>query len=125
LAFLFENLDTKLYDTDKIAAVTSLPLLGQIPEVSKQTLRNLLFVVYPYSEILRYLRTRIIGAAQKTNLHTLMVTSAQPAEGKSTIVTNLALSLAQVGHRVILVDTDPPADCSSSRHYDTRGLQCP
>jgi capsular exopolysaccharide synthesis family protein len=106
LAFLFDNLDTKLYDTKTIATVTNLPILGQIPEISSRQLANLLFVVFPYSEIFRYLRTQIISAAQKTNLRTLMITSAQPAEGKSTIVTNLALSLTQVGYNVVLVDTD-------------------
>jgi succinoglycan biosynthesis transport protein ExoP len=106
LAFLFDNLDTKLYDTQTIAAITGLPILARIPEVPKLKRTKLLFVVYPYSEILRYLRTRVLNAAQKSNLRTLMVTSAQPAEGKSTIITALALSLAQIGHKVVLVDAD-------------------
>ncbi|HMJ60267.1 MAG TPA: P-loop NTPase, partial [Bryobacteraceae bacterium] len=36
----------------------------------------------------------------------LVVTSASPAEGKSTVVSNLAIAIAEVGQRVLLIDAD-------------------
>ncbi len=104
LAFLFENTDSTLFTPDQVAEVTGARILGRIPSVRMRrgvpTNDN-----FPAEEAFLRLRTNLTqldhGAAQ-----TLMVTSAQPAEGKSTIAVNLARALAQTGRSVVIVDAD-------------------
>ena len=60
----------------------------------------------PAAEAFRTLRTNLEFSALDQPLHTLLVTSAAPDEGKSTTVANLAVVLAQTNKRVILVDAD-------------------
>ena len=60
----------------------------------------------PISEAYRTLRTNIEFSSFEKQLHTLVVTSASPEEGKSTTLANLAVTMAQAGKKVILVDCD-------------------
>ncbi len=60
----------------------------------------------PISEAYRTLRTNIQFSSLDKPLSTLLVTSTGPDEGKSTILANLAVTFAQAGNRVILVDCD-------------------
>ncbi len=60
----------------------------------------------PAAEAFRTLRTNIMFAALSSPIQTLILTSPAPDEGKSTTVANLAVTMAQAGHRVILVDAD-------------------
>ena len=60
----------------------------------------------PVSEAFRALRTNLQFARPGDPLRSLLVTSAGPSEGKTSISANLALILAQAGKRVILVDAD-------------------
>jgi capsular exopolysaccharide synthesis family protein len=52
------------------------------------------------------LRTSVLLSTAGRPPRTLLVTSAQVGEGKTTVSTNLAISLSQLGHRVLLVDCD-------------------
>jgi len=58
------------------------------------------------AEAYRTLRTNLTFAALDKPLETLVVTSAAPDEGKSTVLANLGVTLAQGERRVILVDAD-------------------
>ena len=60
----------------------------------------------PISEIFRTLRTNIQFANTKRGLHSLLITSTSPSEGKSWVSANLAVVFAQAGKKVILVDCD-------------------
>lgn len=60
----------------------------------------------PISEAYRSLRTSIQYSKADTNLKTIIVTSPGPQEGKSTTVANLAITIAQMGTKTLLVDTD-------------------
>jgi len=60
----------------------------------------------PVSEAYRTLRTNIQFSGLDKSLRTLLVTSSSPAEGKSTTLGNLAVTFAQAGNQVILVDCD-------------------
>lgn len=61
---------------------------------------------YAFMESIRMLRTRVLRNAEKQNAQVIMVTSSIPGEGKSTIASNLALSLGECGAKTILVDLD-------------------
>ncbi len=60
----------------------------------------------PVSEAYRTLRTNLSFYSLDRPLHTLVVTSPAPNEGKSTTIANLAVTIAQAGRRTILVDCD-------------------
>lgn len=60
----------------------------------------------PAAEAYRTLRTNIYFSSLDRSLHTLVVTSVAPGEGKSTMLANLAVSMAQGDKQTILVDAD-------------------
>ena len=60
----------------------------------------------PVSEIYRTIRTNIQFSSADKDLKTLSVTSATEGEGKTTTIANLAVTLTQQDHRVVIVDAD-------------------
>lgn len=106
LAFLFENLDTRLYTTEQIETVTGMPTLGKIPNVPRRRQIAYFNGTSPEGEALRHLRTTLFGFEREVPLQALLVTSAEPEEGKSTVAASLALATVQSGRKVIVVDGD-------------------
>lgn len=79
----------------------------------------------PVSEQFRTIRTNIdFASVAKGNVKTLLVSSALPSEGKSTITANLAVVYAQQGKKILLVDTDlrRPTVTSTFSITDNHGL---
>lgn len=72
----------------------------------------------PVSETFRTLRTNIQFMNSNKKLKTLLVTSTMPGEGKSWVASNLAVTFAQAGKRVILID----ADMRKGRVYSIFGI---
>lgn len=72
----------------------------------------------PISEIFRTLRTNIQFMNTRGSLKTMLITSTLPGEGKSWVSSNLAVTFAQAGKRVILVD----ADMRKGRQYSIFGI---
>jgi succinoglycan biosynthesis transport protein ExoP len=107
LAFIVENLDTRIYSMDQIEAITQLPTIGRIPS-SKDDLQiaRINNGHYPQLEAFRRLRTNLLMIDPGANNQVTLVTSAQRGEGKSTVCANLAVTIAQSGRRVIVVDCD-------------------
>ena len=68
--------------------------------------QDLVEVEEKMQESFRIIRNKIEYNAQEYHMKTFLVTSALAGEGKSTVAVNLALSLAQAGQRVTLVDCD-------------------
>ncbi len=60
----------------------------------------------PISELFRSLRTNLQFMNNQENMQTILVTSTMPQEGKSFISANLAITFAQTGKKVILIDAD-------------------
>jgi capsular exopolysaccharide synthesis family protein len=104
LALLREALDTTLHTAAHIEEVTRLSALGKIPTVSKQPPITFLNGSSPLLEPFRHLRTSIFAIGRSTSIQTLLVTSAEAKEGKSTIVANLAAVFAQSGRKVVVLD---------------------
>jgi capsular exopolysaccharide synthesis family protein len=108
LAFLFENIDTVLYKTDDIEAVTQLTALGMIPEASKEQLFIFQDIYSPLAEAFRNLATHVqqLDQAKAGQRKVLLVLGAEPDQGKSLIISQLALCLAEAGRKVVVVDCD-------------------
>lgn len=60
----------------------------------------------PISEIFRTLRTNLQFMNSQNSLKTILITSTMPGEGKSWVASNLAITFAQTGKRVVIVDAD-------------------
>ncbi len=109
IAFLIEYLDDTVKGPDDINAL-NLPNLGLIARLDSKNPDAQLVVVNepraPAAEAFRALRTNIQFASVDRPMRVLLITSAGPSEGKSTIAANLAAALAQAGKRVALVDAD-------------------
>ena len=72
----------------------------------------------PISEVFRTLRTNIQFMNTKGKLKTILVTSTFPGEGKSWVASNLAVTFAQAGKKVVLID----ADMRKGRQYNIFGI---
>jgi len=58
------------------------------------------------SEVYRVARTSLMVSNRKGSVQTMMMTSPQPGDGKSTTISNLAISFARAGKKVLLIDAD-------------------
>lgn len=72
----------------------------------------------PISEVFRTLRTNIQFMNARGNLKSILITSILPGEGKSWVSSNLAVTFAQAGKKVIIVD----ADMRKGRQYSIFGV---
>jgi succinoglycan biosynthesis transport protein ExoP len=107
-AYLLEYMDDTLKDPDDVQANLGLTTLGAVPRMSVggEQLVALADSRSAATEAYRVLRTNLQFAAVGMPLHTLLITSASPSEGKSLTAANLSIALAQAGKRVIAVDAD-------------------
>jgi len=77
-----------------------------MPEDRSSALITITHPRSPVSEAFRTLRTNLEFTSLDKPLRSMVVTSASPEEGKSTTLANLAVTIAQAGKRVLLVDCD-------------------
>ena len=111
--FIREQLDDSIKSADEIEAKLGLPLLGIVPLMKKKLVQGrtlaLLTVEDPrgtFAEAYRSMRTALQFSTAEGSPRRLMVTSSDKAEGKSTTALALAINLAQLGQRVLLIDAD-------------------
>ena len=85
-----------------------LPFLGLVPSVrgDKQPLLASSHVPHDFGESFRSLRTSLLSKYPDEGTKIMVVTSAQPLEGKTTTAANIAMALAYGGARVLLIDAD-------------------
>ena len=111
LIFLLEALDRKVRSSEEASQQLGLPILARIPAPSRSLRRRdqvslLANQSGPNGEAYRKLRVALDLANLQAAAGVVMVTSAVEQEGKSTTIANLAVAMAQVGRRVVLVDLD-------------------
>jgi capsular exopolysaccharide synthesis family protein len=113
LALRREWKDKRLRSIEEISELLRLPVLGVVPSITSpnQTcaIRGQKVRISPDSreaEAFRSLRTAIFHRAPKDKARTILVTSATANEGKSTVVGNLAITMACAGQKVVVVDAN-------------------
>jgi len=129
-ALLAERLDNVFHTPEDLKDLTKLPLLGIIPfnkglkqlaplaqaKVEKKAEGYKLVLpsmsstqnesYFPFVESFRSLHTNINFLGSDTPINSLVVTSAQKGDGKSTVSVQLAQAAAAMGQKVLLVDAD-------------------
>jgi succinoglycan biosynthesis transport protein ExoP len=133
-AFLQEHLDNSFKTAGEVERFLQLPALASVPAVAASTngnghslyarARHMAGEKYPaaivpswnriegngqntaLAEAFHELRTSVLLSTAKHPPKTLLVTSAKGGEGKTTVAANLAVSLAQLGEKVLLIDAD-------------------
>ena len=106
-----EALNTRVRTAADVEEYLGMPLLGRLyePQRGLRARDELAMIVTPdapETEAFQLLATNIEFTNLDRGAKSFMVTSANPAEGKSTSVANLAVTFARSGKRVILVDLD-------------------
>lgn len=108
LAFLRETLDTRVRIPADVEAITDVPVLGLIGAfpngVAALVLRDI--PGSAQAEAYRQIRTNLQYLGVKDQALSIVVTSALPGEGKSTVAANVAIALAETSARVLLIDAD-------------------
>jgi capsular exopolysaccharide synthesis family protein len=133
LALFFEYLDDTVHSTEEVERVLHLPALAVIPSVGSAARRRVLPGISktaalqkhsngngngnsellmnidgrsPLAEAYRHLRTSVLLSTAGRAPKSLLVTSSLPGEGKTTTAVNTAVSLAQTGASVVIIDAD-------------------
>ena len=135
LAFFLEYLNNTINTAEDVERIVQLPALGGIPSLQSLAKNKMLGVnangngngngkkstaltavsnellsghdpLSSFAESYRALRTSLLLSSAEHAPRTMLITSSHPAEGKTTIVANTAISLAQTGARVLVLDAD-------------------
>lgn len=119
LAYLLEWADRSYRDARDISEHLQLPVIGHVPQIGREVMQAknpdspLAPVLCTYhkskgtiSEAYRAVRTSLYFASKGGKTQVLQVTSSVPGEGKSTLAANVAITIAQSGKNVLLVDCD-------------------
>ncbi len=124
LAFLLDYLDDSVRTSDDVSRHLGLPTLALIPHYLNTDKRKLLTGINgngasapsalitmddrhsPMAEAYRHLRTSLLFSSAGKPPQTILVTSSQPSEGKTTTAINTAITLAQSDADVVIIDCD-------------------
>ncbi|MCA9198275.1 MAG: polysaccharide biosynthesis tyrosine autokinase [Planctomycetales bacterium] len=118
IAYLVDLSDKAFRTPDEVAKVMGLPVVGHIPliDIESQkllpgsTVTPVVCTVHrprsPQAESYRAVRTSLYFAFKDKKHQVIQVTSPMPGDGKSTLATNLAVTIAQSGKSVLLMDAD-------------------
>jgi capsular exopolysaccharide synthesis family protein len=112
LALLRDRLDGRMRSIEEIQTVIGLPILGVVPQMTGRrtaVARAMTVHLDPRSvvaEAYRTIRTAVYFGADGSRCSTILVTSPESGDGKTTCVSNLAIAIAQTGRSVLLLDAD-------------------
>lgn len=89
-------------------APCNISLLGTMPRINRSDAQRAPILFYPDSgkagEAVKITRANLLHLAERDAIKTMLVTSAQPSEGKTTFAVNICVSIAQLHKRVLLIE---------------------
>jgi len=109
---VMDRADDRFASSTEVMEHFTEPILGQIPNVETSRTKEGLPLLsnederYTFAESFRSLRSSLLFMPNQVQVKSLLVTSSIPSEGKSTIASNLGITMALAGTRVLLVDAD-------------------
>lgn len=116
IALLLEAMDINLKTVADIEEALQIPLLAAVPAANAESLHPFTFKEHAYTtgatassrvaEAMRSMRTSILLSTPGGSPKLIMVASARPSEGKSTVAALIAITFAMNGSRVLLMDAD-------------------
>ncbi len=112
VAFFFEYLDNTIHGPNEVKRYLGVPFLGPVGLAAFQeggTQQELVVLQDSrshFAESLRNVRTNVLFSFTEAEQNAVVITSPGPLEGKTLISSNLAMIMAQMGRRVLLVDAD-------------------
>jgi polysaccharide biosynthesis transport protein len=95
----WQYLDTSVKSVEDLESRMGVPLLTMVPKFSEETRKV-------SAEAFQTLRTALVYASENQQNNVILITSASPKEGKTSVAANLAKTLAANGERVLLMDCD-------------------
>jgi capsular exopolysaccharide synthesis family protein len=124
LAALVERLDRRVRGVNELAELFRLPIIGRIPK--NKAFRDapvISMLQAPEAEAFRSLRANLRYLKLINNdLHSLLIASPQPNDGKSTVARGLAGAMAETGDDVLLIEGDLRKESSFRTDPSYRGL---
>jgi polysaccharide biosynthesis transport protein len=114
LVMFLEKSDQRIREIEEVRELTDVPLLGAVPRtdmllpapISDQPALAPSYSHSAFKEALRSLALNLRYLGSDQSVKAIMFTSAIPSEGKSTLIYNLGMVLAELGHKVLVVDAD-------------------
>lgn len=112
LALLMDMLDHRIRSIEEITKLAGAPLLGTVPSMPKSESlpergrKVHLAAQSTTSEAFRTIRTAVFFSIPQDQAKIIQVTSAMQGEGKSTLISNLGIAMAQSGQNVLIIDAD-------------------
>ena len=111
LAFVRDWRDQRVRSAEEVMAILGVPILGAVPKMARRGILRrkptVRFAAHsPESEAFRSIRTALLFGPACGQTGTLLITSPGPLEGKTTLVSNLGIAMAQAGQKTLIVDAD-------------------
>jgi capsular exopolysaccharide synthesis family protein len=102
LAFLRDRLDRRVKNEDQVKGLLpEVPLIGLVPEPRRGRASRVMT-----AEGYHTLQANLVLLGRDRELRTILITSAYPGEGKSTVAANLALAMIEKGQSALVIDAD-------------------
>jgi polysaccharide biosynthesis transport protein len=109
MAVMLDRLDTTLRSARDVAAHAGLPCVGLVPRLQGRDRPHLCLLerpFAPYSEAIRSVAAGLRLTSPPNAANVILVTSSLPGEGKTTLAVSLAVYVAQLRRRALLIDMD-------------------
>lgn len=112
LALLRDWMDQRLRSIEEIAALLGVPIVGSIPSATRRESAAArgqkveLDSQSAWAECYRTMRTAVFFGISKAKARTILVTSPEAGDGKTTVVSNLAIAMAQARQKTLILEAD-------------------